>query len=101
MLDDRIAYVDDLIVGAEAEVVVLAARGAVDPLALLAIEWLLFAIASDNVLTKLRAELDQEITKVANDREIPQNSVFGKKPIIRGKPDQADKSATNQGDHAY
>ena len=82
VLDDRIADRKDLVVGAEAEVVVLAVRRSVDPVALVAIERQLLAVVGDDVLTELGAELDEEIPEVAGDREIPDDAVVREPPIV-------------------
>ena len=82
VLDDRIADVVDLIVGSEAEVVVLAFRRSVDPLALFAVEGQLLAVAGDDVLAQLRADLDQQVAEVSDDRKVGQNVVLRKEAVI-------------------
>ena len=58
MLDDGIADAVNLIVRAEAEIVILTVGRAINPLTLFAVKRRLFAIARNDVLPDLRADLD-------------------------------------------
>ena len=80
VLEDRVAVgVLDVVVGAEAEVVVLELGGRVDPAALVAAEGPLLVVARDDVLPQLGAEALQEEAEVADDRVGAEDGV----PLLR------------------
>src|SRR4051795_8626913 len=77
VFDDQVARLQlHLVVGPEAEVVVLPFRGRVDPRALIAAEWALLVVVGDDVLAELRTDGFQPVTEVPDDRERPEDGVL-------------------------
>ena len=71
MLNDGVTDAVELIVRTKAKVVILSISAVINPLALQSVKWSFFPIVSHQVLPDFRADLDQEIAKVADDREVP------------------------------
>src|SRR6185437_2359260 len=93
VLDDGIADSVDLIVCSKAKVIVLSRSRAADPFTLLAIERRFFAVSGHDVLAKLGAYFDQEIAKMTDQREVPQDIVLGNPSVIdRDTQDQREKT---------
>ena len=73
--DDDVAGALEIVVGAEAEVVVLLLRRRVDPAALIARERPLLVVAGDDVLAQLGPDRLEQVAEVADDREVAQDRV--------------------------
>ena len=89
VLDDRIAGgVLDVVVGAEAEVVVLQLGAGIDPAALVTAEGTLLVVAGDDVLPQLGSELLGHEPGVTDDREVAQDGVLALDQVVdrRGSP---------------
>ena len=65
----------DVVVGTEAEVVVLLLRRRVDPPALIARERPLLVVAGDDVLPELRADRLEQVAEMADDRKVADDRV--------------------------
>jgi hypothetical protein len=65
----------EVVVGAEAEVVVLALGRGVDPRPLVAAEGALLVVRGDDVLPQLGTDGLEPVTEVADDREVAQDRV--------------------------
>ena len=74
--DEVVGRLLQVVVGAEAEVVVLLLRRGVDPRPLITTEWPLFVIACDDVLPKLGPDHFEQIAKVSDDRKVSQDGVL-------------------------
>src|SRR5690606_21402571 len=69
VFNQRITRVVNLVISAKSEIIVFSPGRSIDPLTLLTVEWSFFPIVCDDVLPKLRTNLDQEIPKVPDDRK--------------------------------
>ena len=97
VLDDDIALeVLDVVVGAEAHVVVLALARGVDPGALVAGEGPFLVVARDDVLAQLRADALQEEAQVAHHRVVVQQGVLALQDVVGGQAGQAGGNSADQ-----
>src|SRR5262245_58548911 len=72
-----------VVVGPESEVVVLTLRRRVDPSTFIAAERPLLVVAGHDVLPQLGADCLQPVTKVTDDREIPQDGMLPLQKVMR------------------
>ena len=83
MLDDGvIGRRLELVVGAEAEVVVFQLGGRVYPAPVVAAERALLVVVGDDVLTELRADRLEPVPEVADDGEIAQDRVLPLRQVV-------------------
>src|SRR5690242_1635519 len=84
VIDDHVAgRVLDIVVGAEAEVVVLELGRGVHPPALVAAERPFLVVAGDDVLPQLRPDLLDQVAPVADEREVPQDRMPALSQVVR------------------
>ena len=85
VLHDRVAgRVLDVVVGPEAEVVVLQLGRGVDPAALVPAERPLLVVAGDDVLAQLGPDRLDQVAGVADDREVAQQRVPALQQVVGG-----------------
>src|SRR5262249_55423251 len=78
----------EIVVGAEAEIVVLLLRAGVDPAPLIARERSLLVVAGDDVLAQLGTERLEEIAQVADEREVANDGVPSLHEVVNGDDDE-------------
>ena len=88
VFDDRIADPENLIVGAEAEVVVLLLGRGVDPAALVPAERALLVVARDDVLPQLGPNLFEQVPSVSEEGEVAQQCVLALEEVPCGDDPQ-------------
>jgi hypothetical protein len=91
LLDDGVALVVlDVVVGAEALVVVLELGRTVDPGALVPAERPLLVVARDDVLTQFRPDRLEQVAPVPDDREVAQEGMFALDQVIGRDPAESE-----------
>src|SRR5262249_53486615 len=105
--NDDVAVALEIVVRAEAEVVVLALRRRVDPAPLIARERALFIVAGDDVLAQLGADRLEPVAEVADDREVAQHGVLLLRDVVerddheqRAEPDAEPSPHRHVVDHS-
>src|SRR4051812_14582158 len=89
VLDDQVMRLQlHLVVGAKPEVVVLALRRRIDPPPLVAAEWPLLVVVSDDVLADLRADGFEKVAEMSDHRERPENRMLSLRQVVDGNDDQ-------------
>ena len=99
VLDDQVVRLQlHLVVGAEAEVVVLAFGRRVDPSPLVAAERTLLVVVGDDVLAELGTDRFQPVAEVSDDRERPEDRVLTLRQIVDR---HGDHDPDRNGDHPH
>lgn len=84
VLDHRVAGVLHVIVGTEAEAVVLALAGGIDPATLVTAEGALLVVAGHDALPQLRADGLQSVAGAGDDGEVATQGVLGLGKVLCG-----------------
>ena len=99
VLQDQVVGRDlQVVVGSEAEVVVLLLRRRVDPGSLIAGERSFFVVVGDDVLPKLRPDHLEQVAEVPDDREVPQDRMLLLEDVVESD-DAEDATDTDQPFH--
>ena len=100
VLDDEVVRLQlHLVVGTEAEVVVLALGRRVDPPALVAAERALLVVVGDDVLTELRPDGFEPVAEVTDDRKVSQDGVLPLRQIVDHDQREQDDHDSGYSDH--
>ena len=83
----------EIVIGPEAEIVVLLLRRRVDPPALVPAEGLLFVVARDDVLPELRTDGLEHVSKMSDDGKVSQDRVVTLHEVVSDDSEHHEREA--------